>query len=332
MGIVVASVIQPLSTQYKLGLQLNALTLALESSREDERSKRLETIDQVHRAYYAIVEAQSQLDSLKASLPLYTESSRLAVENRKTETILESDLQRADAQLLRIQSSISDATDQFAAAAEKLNDLMGREIHTRFRVAAIKVVLEELETPEELEKRALQNRPDLKKARLQVRQAEYDRRAKKAEYIPDVSLALNYVTTVNFGNVLPSNITSAGLYLTWEPWDWGRKRHEIAGKQAQEDQAKVAVESAGRAILLEVRNSWRQVAMTRRQLAVSESNQRVLRQKLKEIQDQFKQEAVLAKDMYSAQSDLASADSQYQQALTAFWKARADLKKAIGEE
>ena len=163
VGIVFASLTQPLSTQYRLGLQLKALTSAVESSREDERSKRLETIDQVHRAYYAIVEAQSQLDSLKASLPLYTESSRLAVENRKTETILESDLQRADAQLLRIQSSIADATDQFAAAAERLNDLMGRDIHTSFHVTSIKVVLEELETPEELEKRALQNRLGLEK-------------------------------------------------------------------------------------------------------------------------------------------------------------------------
>jgi outer membrane protein TolC len=50
------------------------------------------------------------------------------------------------------------------------------------------------------------------------------------------------------------------------------------------------------------------------------------------VQEQVKHEAVLSRDLYQAQSDLVSADSQQQQALTAFWKARADLKKAIGEE
>jgi outer membrane protein TolC len=71
---------------------------------------------------------------------------------------------------------------------------------------------------------------------------------------------------------------------------------------------------------------------TRRQLALSDAIERAARQKLEEIQEQVKREAALSKDLFQAQSDLASADSQQQQALAAFWKARADLKKAIGEE
>jgi outer membrane protein TolC len=53
---------------------------------------------------------------------------------------------------------------------------------------------------------------------------------------------------------------------------------------------------------------------------------------LKEVQEQFQWEAALSRDLFSAQSDLASADSQRLQALAAFWKARADLKEAIGEK
>jgi outer membrane protein TolC len=71
---------------------------------------------------------------------------------------------------------------------------------------------------------------------------------------------------------------------------------------------------------------------TRRQLALSDINERAARQKLKEVQLQVEREAVLSRDLFQAQSDLASADSKQQQALTAFWKARADLKKAIGED
>lgn len=331
-GSVNISVAQPLSTQYQLHLQLKALELGLAGSRQDQEKTRLEVVDQVRRAYYAVVEAQSALDSLQASLPYYQESHRLALENRGKETILESDLLNADAQLLKIQNAISDASDRVASAGERLNDLMGRDIHTQFRVAAISDADTGLDALEGMEARALQNRPDVKKAKLQVQQADYDARAKKAEYIPDVSLAFDYSTAANYENILPSNLGTVGLALRWEPWDWGRKHHEYEEKRAKEEEAKVGVGATERAVLLDVRNAYRQLENTRRQLTLTDASARAARQKLKEVQEQVKHEAVLSRDLYQAQSDLASADSQQQQALTAFWKARADLKKAIGEE
>ena len=332
VGGVFASVLQPLSTQYRLHLQLKALALGVEATRQDQAKTRLEIVDRVRQAYYAVVEAQSALDSLEASLPYYQETNRLAKENLEKETILASDSLAANAQVLKTENAIGDAKDQAANACEKLNDLMGRDVHTVFRVAGVDSADSELQAPEAIEAQALQNRPDLKKAKLQVRQADYDARAKKAEYIPDVSLAFNYATTANFANALPSNITVVGLQLNWEPWDWGRRRQEYAAKRAKEEQAKVGVSAAERAVLLDVRNAWRQLEKARRQLRLTDATERVSRQKLEEVQAQFKREAALGRDLFSAQSELASADSGQQQALAAFWQARADLKKAIGEE
>jgi len=332
VGGVFASVLQPLSTQYRLHLQLKALALGVEATRQDQAKTRLEIVDRVRQAYYAVVEAQSALDSLEASLPYYQETNRLAKENLEKETILASDSLAANAQVLKTENAIGDAKDQAANACEKLNDLMGRDVHTVFRVAGVDSADSELQAPEAIEAQALQNRPDLKKAKLQVRQADYDARAKKAEYIPDVSLAFNYATTANFANALPSNITVVGLQLNWEPWDWGRRRQEYAAKRVKEEQAKVGVSAAERAVLLEVRNAWRQLEKARRQLRLTDATERVSRQKLEEVQAQFKREAALGRDLFSAQSELASADSGQQQALAAFWQARADLKKAIGEE
>ncbi|MBV8832037.1 MAG: TolC family protein, partial [Acidobacteriaceae bacterium] len=212
-GMVFASISQPLSTQYRLHLQLKALAFGIEAKRQDQQKTRLEIVDQVRRAYYAVVQAQSGLDSLEASLPYYKESKRLASENLKRETILESDLLGADAQLLKTQNAVSDAKDQVATAVERLNDLMGRDIHTQFRVVSISSADADIDMPKGLEATALQNRPELKKANLQVQQADYDARAKKAEYIPDVSLAFNYYTTANLENALPSNIAVVGFQL-----------------------------------------------------------------------------------------------------------------------
>ena len=135
-GAVFASITQPLSTQYGLHLQLKALAFGAEATRQDQQKTRLEIVDQVRRAYYAVVQAQSALDSLEASLPWYEESKRLAAENLNGETILASDLLDADAQLPKPQNAVSDAKDQVASASERLNDLMGRDIHTQFRVTS----------------------------------------------------------------------------------------------------------------------------------------------------------------------------------------------------
>ena len=332
VGVIGGSVMQPLSTQYRLHLELKALSLGVDATRQDRDKARSEVIDQVRRAYNEVAEAQSALDSLQSSLPYYEESKRLAVENRRRETILESDLLGADAQLLKTQNTISDAGERVASAAEKLNDLMGRDIHTRFRVSAIDHANTQIEAPEALEARALENRPELRKAKLQAQQADYDARAKKAEYIPEVSVGLTYFTAANFANALPSNIATAGLQLTWEPWDWGRKRQEYAAKRVKEQQAKVAVSETERSVLLEVRNARRQLETAQRQLALSEVVELAARQKLKEVQEQVKREAVLSKDLFQAQSELASADSQQLQTLAEFWKASADLKKAMGEQ
>ena len=131
---------------------------------------------------------------------------------------------------------------------------------------------------------------------------------------------------------LPANITFVGMQLTWEPWDWGRKRKEYAAKRVKQEQATVAVSATERGVLLEVRNAWRQLENTRRQLELSDATERAARQKLKETQEQVKREAVLTRVLFSTQSNLASADNGQQQALAAFWQARADLKKAIGEQ
>ncbi|MGA8598790.1 MAG: TolC family protein [Bryobacteraceae bacterium] len=332
VGVVFGSVAQPLSTQYRLHLQLKALSLGVEGTRQDREKTRLEVIDQVRRAYNEIAEAQSALGSLQSSLPYYEESKRLAQANRRRETILESDLLAIDAQLLKTQNAIRDAGDRVASAAEKLNDLMGRDIHTPFRISDINHANTEFEAPEALEARALANRPELKKAKLEAQQADYDARAKKAEYIPDVSVAFTYFTAANFSNALPSNIATAGLQLTWEPWDWGRKRREYAAKRVKEQQATVAITQTERSVLLEVRNAWRQLETAHRQLALSNAVELAARQKLKEVQEQVKREAVLNKDLFQAQAELASADSQQLQTLTEFWKASADVKKAIGEQ
>jgi outer membrane protein TolC len=67
-------------------------------------------------------------------------------------------------------------------------------------------------------------------------------------------------------------------------------------------------------------------------LNVAELGRQTAREKLRVATEQYRLEASLRRQLLEAQAALADSDQQYQQALAAYWTARADLDKAIGDD
>ena len=79
-------------------------------------------------------------------------------------------------------------------------------------------------------------RPEMKAEAIKKEGAALGTRIEKTRYIPDISIQANYLTTPNI-SFLPQNVGAVGVLLTWQPWDWGQKRHNIAQKLDAEKQA-----------------------------------------------------------------------------------------------
>jgi Outer membrane efflux protein len=62
-------------------------------------------------------------------------------------------------------------------------------------------------------------------------------RIKRAEFIPDLDLVFRYAHPAT-NDRLPQNIALAGVSLTWEIFDWGRKSREAAERERAAEQAK----------------------------------------------------------------------------------------------
>jgi outer membrane protein TolC len=99
-----------------------------------------------------------------------------------------------------------------------LNQLLGHDLTTRFRVDPTPEADAGGITLEAARQQASQNRPEIRQAHLKEKQAEFDRRLAKAEYIPDLSISMGYMGLHNV-EVLPTNVGIAGFLLTWEPFD-----------------------------------------------------------------------------------------------------------------
>ena len=55
-------------------------------------------------------------------------------------------------------------------------------------------------------------------------------------------------------------------------------------------------------------------------------------EKMRNEREAYSQQAILLSDLLKQQSSLADAEGQYHQAVLAYWSARADFQKSLGEE
>jgi outer membrane protein TolC len=325
------SVQQPLSQLYQISLKIHQAELSRQSREEDVRSQRMALIHRVRSLYYSAQQTQAAMEASRDAIAFYREMDRLAGNLLAQQAALKSDQLDVRARLAKEEYEALTLENQLAQLKEQLNEEMGRDIREEFELAPVAnaVTLEsDLTTARQ---KALEQRPELRDARLKTKLAEQDRRIQRAEYIPDVSLALNYLSPANI-NVLPKNITAVGVKLSWEPWDWGRRKREIQEKSRAVEQAELSARETESRVLLEVSQCQRKLREARALIPVTESARESAQEKLRIVKNRYAERAALLKDVLQAQMETAQAAKNYQQALAAFWSARADFEKAIGED
>ena len=329
-ALLIGRIDQPLSQQYRIGLSLGSLNAERQIAVQQERLQKQAVVDQVKRAYYGILQLQSSLVSVEESIRLYKELDRVTEQYVLQQTALKSQSLEIKTRLAKSEYDALALRNPLQTQKEQLNSLLGRDLQTEFSVSPVPEatgIETDLAAARLL---AVEQRPEVTQARLRIRQAEYDRRIKKSEYIPNVTLSFSYLSPVNYGSLVPSNIANFGLLFQWEPFDWGKKRHELAEKSRTIEQAELALRETEDQVAIEVADKFRKLQETRQLIVVSRLAQETARENLRVIDNRYKQEASLLKDVLQAQASLAEADSQYQQALLNYWTARADFEKALG--
>ena len=326
------AIVEPLSQQYRIGLNIQQARLDREVAKEGLRSVQQSTVDGVKRNYYAILQSQSALDSIKEEIRLYHELDRVTGDYVARQVSLKSDSLEVKTRLAKAEYDALNLTNQLATQKEQLNNLLGRDVRTEFRVSAVPDAGDFGLDLALARSHALEHRPELGEARLKVKQAEIDRRIKKSEYIPDVSLGFAYTTFRNFDNVIPKDFASVGVVVKWEVFDWGRKRDQLAAKDKAIEQAKNELHETESQVLIDVGDKFRKLQQTRQALVVAQLAQETAREGLRVNTNKYKVTAALLSEVLQAQANLAETDHQYQQTLLNYWTAKADFEKALGEE
>jgi outer membrane protein TolC len=255
---VMASAAQPLTQLHKAGLGIKASELTRDSDQQQLRLQRAQVAHDVRRFYYAALQARGSADAAREQVKALRQMDEEVRRYVSLETALPSDGMEVKSRLAAQEYQVIALDNALESDKEQLNVLFGRDPRTPFDLVPLAAAsLEEVDV-EAARTRALECRPELEQSRIHVELADTQRRLKKAELIPEISFALTYNSFFNV-DLLPQNIVQLGLQLKWEPFDWGRRRKELASKTLAVDQARLAARDQRNRVLAEVDDAFRQV-------------------------------------------------------------------------
>jgi outer membrane protein TolC len=322
---------QPLTQLIRIHLSIADQRLKMDAAglSFDQREQKL--TDDVRQSYYQVLQSQIQYESQQSMVKYLEELQQLTERRLGQHAALQADRLTVRAEVAKATYQLTTIEDTLADRKEALNHLLGRNLQMEFYVEPVPATLPEQEDLPGARTNALEHRPDMKIAENRMRQAELAIKVEKTHYIPDVSIQASYFSPANV-NFLPQNVGAIGALLTWQPWDWGEKHHKVQQASLTQKQAGLSVEDTREQILLEVDSDFRHLREARARLAVTEAVRDAESEKLRNQKEAYAQQSILLSDLLKQQSSLADAESQYHQAVLAYWSARADFQKTLGEE
>ena len=324
--------VEPLSQQYRIGLHIKLERVSREMAQAKLRQQQNETIDQVKKTYYAILQTKSAVSSLEQAVKSYKELDKVTGDYVVQQIALKADHLVVQTRLARAEYDELELSSRLATQKEQLNSLLGREVVYEFEVTDAPAFISVETNLIAARKIALEHRPELQQARLTVDQATLARRIKKSEYIPDVSAAFAYLTPRNFPSVVPREFANVGVVVSWEFFDWGRKKHQLAGLDNTIEQAKNGLKETEDQVMVDVGDKLRKLQLTGQALRVAKLAEDSAKENLRVSTGQYKFQAVMLSDVLKSQASLAEATNEYQRALLTFWTAKAEFEKALGED
>jgi outer membrane protein len=287
---------------------------------EQASSQQLERTDQelifrVVQSYYTALLATRQLAVAEQSLKT-AESIEAQSRNRvESGLAVDSDLMSAQVQTaVRRQEQIR-AKNEVAFANAQLAIIIGLPSETPFSLAELSPVIPTtLDAPQELEAKALTQRPDLKRAHSEQSAQQKSLSMARAALGPRLNAFSSWQTDSRNLGWTGGNNWSAGLELQIDLFSGGSKLAELSRQRATQERANSTVQSFADSIRLEVRRTYYDADSARQQVEVARAATAQADESLRIQQNRY--DAGL-----TTLTELLRADEARHRATTDYWNA-----------
>ncbi len=322
-------VAQPLTPLIRIGQANRIAASEVVASRDDLKKAENEVALKVHEVYYGILiaglqKSAAQQDRIFSRTRLSESEEDIRNGNALRVAAIEgqADLLQSEQNMLTIDLRMDDLNTE-------LNELLGLPLSTRLELSALEPAsLPDLSREDAL-RMALDENPQLHAAQEGVKQAQAALRAAKSAYIPDVSVFArhSYQNGVAF---LDHNFGTFGVSLTYDVFDFGKRRDVVREREAQLAQAQENVERLKESVSVQIDSGYNKVERTRQMLKVSTQVVKLRAEGERVAENQVALGVVLVSTRRQASAASYKAQADLLQAQLANLLARAELEQTIG--
>ncbi len=290
-----------------------------------------QTVIRVLAAYFNLLLATRQQELSEQQLQ--TAGSVLALSRARYEsgTAVEADYLAAQVNDATRQMELVRARNAASLARLQLTTALGLADERNFKLAEETAERRfDLPALAEVEKRALQSRPDLRQLRLQAEAAEVGRRMAKSALAPRVSAFAGWeqdnASMLSGG----SNNWTAGLELQFDLFTGGHKSAQLQQARATGEKLAALQRAAADEVRIEVRKAWFEADTLRQQIAVMRAAVAQTEEGLRITQTRYQSGLSTITELLRAEESRRRTQTEYWQTLCGYQTALANLDLATG--
>jgi cobalt-zinc-cadmium efflux system outer membrane protein len=326
----------------KRSARLGSAKLATQISQTDSADTHRTLTLNLRQAFVSALQAKSDLEFAQEALTNYQKTVDIDKEMFQHGEISRADFLRIELQMMQFQTDLDDAKLEMKTAKAALRGLLGAvSLPQEFEVEGdLKATAFDKDLPE-LEKLAIENRPDLKSAQTGQAKAAADLKLAKANAWPDPTIGVSYLHT---GNEIPgpdwfqpfypkgSSSNAMGLGIASIPIPiFNRNQGEVARAQSEQVRAQLLTDAARAQVVQDVELAYAAFTSARDRLQMYEGTYLGFAKESLDIEEfSFHKGGASILDFLDAQRTYRTTQLAYRQQLASYLNALAQLQAAAG--
>ena len=304
---------------------------AQDASTEQLARTEQEIVFRVVDSYYSALLARKQVELAEQALKTAQAIEARSQDRVESGVAVESDALSGQVRLAARQQDLIGARNNLEFARAQLSTSMGLPAGNGFDPAE---ALAEKNLPavslEDMEKKAMESRPDLKRIRSEEIAQQQSVSIAKAAFGPRVNAFADWeADNPALFSGGGSNWT-AGIELQFDLFQGGAKRAELSREQALQEKVASLKEMAGNAARLEVRRAFYDVDAARRQIEVARASIAAAQESLRINQDRYESGLSTISDLLAAEEAARRSQTDYWEAVYRYHTGYAGLELASG--
>jgi outer membrane protein TolC len=320
---------QPLTQLIRIHEQNQIAAAEVAISHHDLEKAETEVALQVHTLYFGILIAGLQKQAAEQQTAYATEELRESEEDVRKGSALDVAAIQGKASLLESQQSVLTAQLQLSDLNTELNDLLGLPLDTQLDLDPAVPSSFALRPREEYLQTAWSENPEISAAEDAVRKAKAGVAAAKSAYIPDITAYArqSYQDGVPF---LVRNFGTFGVNLTYDVFDFGKRRSAVRENEAEVAQAEENLQRLKDQVAVGIERDYNKLERTKSLVEVANQVVKLRQESERLAANQLNQGVALVSDRRQSTAATYKAQADYLQASLGYLLAWAELEQAVG--